>query len=248
MVLPFSGKSKDIAKTKRQRSSVRQLLMFDMQLVFDTYIATLITEVDTARTELEEYAEGLERTIAERTEQLRDMSTRDSLTKLFNQRGFYENLRREIAVAERNHEVLTLVYLDLNGFKKLNDSKGHKEGDRILGMVGAAMKSAIRDVDFGCRYGGDEFCIIMPRTDQAQARVVFDRVIKAYEKGQIHNVTFSAGIIQTGPENFMHPDTLVKSADALMYKAKAKARKKPGHYMEHEPAKKTAAKSRLVAV
>lgn len=245
LVLPLTCKTAELAERERQRAAVRKLLMFDMQLVFDTYISTLIAEVDTARTELEEYAGGLEETIAERTEQLREMSTRDSLTKLYNQRGFHENLRREIAVAERNHEPLSLIYCDLNGFKILNDTKGHAEGDRLLNMVGAAIICAIREVDFGCRYGGDEFCIILPRTDLEQARTVHARMVKAFEKGPTHEVTFSTGIVQTGPEGFLHPDTLVKQADALMYKAKAKSKKKPGHYVELQSVRKrksTAAK------
>ena len=232
VMLPLSGRGKAITECEKQRSALRKLLMFDMQLVFDTYISTLVSEVETAQTELEEYAEGLEQTIAERTEELRAISTRDSLTKLFNQRGFYENLRREASVAERNRDVLSLVYFDLNGFKKLNDSKGHKEGDRLLSMIGTSVLSEIRNVDFGCRYGGDEFCVIMPRTDINGARDVFYRIIKTFDKGRTHKVTFSTGIVQSGPDDFLHPDAMVKQADALMYKAKARARKKPGHYTE----------------
>ena len=234
-LLTDDAKKKGCEGCETRRNALHKLLMFDMQLVFDTYISTLVSEVETARIELEEYAEGLEETIAERTEQLREMSTRDGLTGLFNQRGFYENLRRELLVAERNSESLTLVYFDLNGFKKLNDSKGHKEGDRLLTLVGDAVLKTIRDVDFGCRYGGDEFCVIMPRTSLAEAHPVYSRVIKAFENGNTQGVTFSAGIAQTGPEEFIHMDQLVKDVDALMYKAKAQAKKKPGHYIHPKP-------------
>ncbi|HEY9163932.1 MAG TPA: GGDEF domain-containing protein, partial [Magnetovibrio sp.] len=223
---------KECSSCDGQRTAIRKLLMFDMQLVFDTYISTLVAEVETAKTELEEYAQGLETVVAERTNQLQEMATRDALTGLFNQRGFHEHLRREAAVAERGGSVLSLLYFDLNGFKKLNDTKGHKEGDKLLTWVGKATQSAVRDVDFGCRYGGDEFCIIMPRTTVEQASAVYDRLIATYDAGETYGVTFSAGLAHMGPNTFPHPDSLIKIADTTMYKAKAKAKKKPGHYLE----------------
>jgi len=222
-----------------ERNAIRKLMMFDMQLVFDTYIASLVAEVETAKSELEEYAESLEQTIDERTRQLKELSVRDGLTELYNQRGFHDHLRRELSVMERGMSPLTLVYFDLNGFKKLNDKKGHKEGDRLLQLVGKSILESIRDVDFGCRYGGDEFCIIMPRTTVELAHDVYDRVIETFDAGVTHGITFSAGLAQAGPEAYDPPDQLIKIADALMYKAKAKSKKKPGHYSE--PARQAAA-------
>jgi len=225
-----------------ERNAIRKLMMFDMQLVFDTYIASLVAEVETAKSELEDYAESLERTIDERTRQLQELSVRDGLTGLFNQRGFHDHLRRELSAMERGMSPLSLVYFDLNGFKKLNDKKGHKEGDRLLQLVGESILESIRDVDFGCRYGGDEFCIIMPRTTIQLAHDVYDRVIATFDAGETHGVTFSAGLAQSGPENYDPPDQLIKIADALMYKAKAKSKKNPGHHSEptREPATQTA--------
>jgi len=223
---------KDCEDCEKQRNALRKLLMFDMQLVFDTYISSLVAEVEVARTELEEYAASLESTIAERTEQLREISSRDGLTSLYNQRSCMEHLRRELSVAERQGDALSLVYFDLNSFKKLNDTKGHIEGDRLLEEVAAAMKASVRSVDFGCRYGGDEFCIIMPRTQLDKARSVADRMVKNFDKKTKSNVTFSVGIMQSGPENHLSADELIKTADKLMFKAKAKSKKKSGHYIE----------------
>ena len=214
------------------RSAIHKLMMFDMQLVFDTYISSLVAEVETAKVELEEYAESLEETVTERTRQLQEMATRDSMTGLYNQRGFHDHLRREISAAERGRDPMTLVYFDLNGFKKLNDSKGHKAGDTLLAWVGQSITDSIRDVDFGCRYGGDEFCIIMPRTDIQYAYTVYDRVVKMFDTGRTENITFSAGFAQTGPEEFIHADQLIKDADGLMYVAKARSKENPGHHYE----------------
>jgi len=215
-----------------RRKAVHKLLMFDMQLVFDTYISSLVAEVQVAKADLESYAESLEGTIAERTRQLQELSVRDSLTGLLNQRAFFDFLRRELAVAERTQRPVSIVYLDLNGFKKLNDTKGHKEGDRLLECVGQAITQSIRDVDFGCRYGGDEFCVIMPSATKEQAEEACQRLIKTYDAMDTQDVNFSVGIAQTGPEDFLDSDTLVKRADKLMYKAKAKAKQTPGHYLE----------------
>ena len=208
-ILPSTGRKSEYASREKQRNALRKLLTFDSQLVFDAYISDL-------------------------TEQLREMSIRDGLTKLYNQRGFHNNLIREIAVAERNRQTLSLIYFDLNCFKKLNDSEGHAVGDRLLTTVGLAIETAIRQVDFGCRIGGDEFCLILPGTNQEQARMVHDRVIKAFEQKQTYGVTFSAGIVQTGPEQFMHHDDLVKQADTLMYKAKSRTSGKSGYQVEYQ--------------
>jgi len=217
---------------EEQRSAVHKLMMFDMQLVFDTYISSLVNEVETAKSELEEYAESLEKTVAIRTQQLQDMATQDSLTGLFNQRGFYDHLHREISVSERTKTPLTLIYFDLNRFKLINDTKGHTEGDTLLTLVGLSVSSAIRDVDFGCRYGGDEFCIIMPRSKLENAKILVQRLVDIFDKGQTHGVTFSVGLAQTGPDTFLHSDELIKVADQLMYKAKARSKDNPGHHCE----------------
>ena len=161
--------------------ALQKLLMFDMQLVFDTYIATLIAEVDSAHLELKIYAESLEETVATRTAQLRELSTRDDLTGLFNQRAMYDILRRELAACERSREPLTLVYFDLNGFKQLNDSHGHREGDRQLASIGQTVLAHIREMDSACRSGGDEFCIILPRSEISTGRQVYERMLKAFD-------------------------------------------------------------------
>ncbi len=215
-----------------KRKAVHKLMMFDMQLVFDTYISSLVAEVETAKADLESYAASLEDTVAQRTRQLQELSVRDSLTGLLNHRAFIENLRRESAAAERTKRPLSLVYFDLNGFKEFNDTRGHRDGDRILERVGQAVTECIRDVDFGCRYGGDEFCIIMPSITKEQAHKACSRLIGIYDQMNVSDITLSIGIAQTGPEDFVDSDTLVKLADRKMYLAKAKSKDAPGHHIE----------------
>lgn len=211
--------------------SLHKLILFDTQLVFDTYINSMTAEIINAKREVEEYAESLEARIAERTEELRELSLRDPLTKLLNQRAFYDNLRRELSVAERVKGSVCLAYFDLNGFKGINDNLGHKTGDTLLEAVAAAMTEALRDTDLACRYGGDEFCVILPRSTLAEAEVVCRRLIEDFDAKPNHGVSMSIGIVQSGPVSHMEMNEMVKLADANMYQAKERSRADPGHHI-----------------
>jgi len=213
------------------KDAINKLLMFDIQLVFDTYISSLVNEVQVAKDEVSHYAENLEKEVATRTKQYEKMSLKDELTGLNNQRALYEHLRRELAGAEREKQYLSLCYMDLNGFKSVNDKEGHKAGDAILKLVGHAMISSTRETDICCRYGGDEFCIILPRTDLNETILVIERMVKEFKKLENKKVSFSLGLFTTGPEEFVDIDSLVNRADHLMYKAKAKSKKKAGFYI-----------------
>ncbi len=232
VLMPQILKNDTLGEWELLYHAVRKLLMFDMQLVFDTYIMSLVAEVEVAKSELEDYASGLEKVVSDRTKQLQELSLRDSLTGLYNHRAFVEELDRELAVAKRTGTPLCLAYLDLNGFKKLNDKKGHQQGDKLLEMVGSAIKAAVREVDIGCRCGGDEFCIIMPRTELVHAYMVCERLISTFESSAGSDVTFSIGVMQTGPEEFLDSETFISAADALMYQAKSKSKQQDGHYIE----------------
>jgi len=119
----------NLIKLEQIRVTVNKIITFDVQLVLDTYISSLVDQVDNAREELRLYSDSLQEKVNEKTKQLKELSLRDSLTGLFNQHAFYDYLRREIANAERYHEPLTLFYFDLNVFKQLIDTEGHQTGD-----------------------------------------------------------------------------------------------------------------------
>ena len=218
----------DFIVREKARSAINKLFTFDVQLVLDTYISSLVSQVETARAELSAYSDSLQEKIEEKTKQLTELSLRDNLSGLFNQRAFFEHLRRELGNAERYNESVTLFYFDLNGFKGLNDTEGHQEGDTILALVGDIVRASIRDTDIGCRYGGDEFCIILPRTSVQSAVLVQDRLIKEFEARDTKGISFSMGIVDTGPDEFVDYETLVKKADEEMYKAKDQSKKTPG--------------------
>lgn len=224
-------KPEDLMNANILKAAISKILMFDMQLVFDTYVASLVNEADAAKDEVNQYAENLETEVAKRTKQLEELSLKDGLTGLSNQRAFYDHLRRELSSAERYKETLSLCYMDLNGFKQLNDTLGHKAGDALLSLVGKAMLKVTRDSDIACRYGGDEFCMILPKTPLNDAELVVNRLISSFNKEDNQGVTLSIGISCTGVGEYPDSDSLVKKADTLMYKSKAASKKKQGHYV-----------------
>jgi len=204
--------------------ALNKLLMLDTEFVFDTYISSLVSEVQTAKEELQNYTNSLEDLVAERTRQLEELSCLDSLTQLFNQGTFYEYLRREINISERHQEELSLAYFDLNNFKHVNDTDGHLAGDKILKLVGRSIIECIREVDIGSRYGGDEFCLIFPRTALDQAVKVVLRIIESFNSKSVKGATFSVGMACAKADIKTNAEELVKEADRLMYISKTKSK------------------------
>ncbi|MEA2645978.1 MAG: hypothetical protein QOE92_1061 [Chloroflexota bacterium] len=142
----------------------------------------------------------------------------DSLTQVPNRRAWDEELPRAIARAKRDGAPLVVGLLDLDSFKEYNDDWGHHMGDRLLEAYATGWRSAMREVDFVARYGGDEFAVILPGTDLASARQVLDRLRGLAPERQ----TFSVGLaLWDGSES---PGELVARADAALYETKRAGR------------------------
>ncbi|CAG34930.1 GGDEF domain-containing protein [Desulfotalea psychrophila] len=213
--------SNDCQACVRNLRAVEKIIMFDLSLTFDTYINSLMEETKRSKRELEEYAESLEEVISERTKLLKEQARHDGLTKLLNQHAFYSELRRELARAQRRGYCTVLIYFDLDKFKALNDSEGHRRGDEVLVMVANSMKASLRDNELCARYGGDEFCIILPESTLKEAEKVCQRLCKELEKSLVGTgVSCSMGIAISDTANSHDADTLVKEADKAMYEAK----------------------------
>ncbi len=155
-----------------------------------------------------------------RREQL--LARRDPLTGIGNRQGFLDGLDFEFTRARRYGHPLTLAYLDLDNFKAVNDSRGHKEGDRVLREVASVLGAAARSVDRVARIGGDEFALLMPETGPVEAARVVRRLTFGIEQRMKRNhwpVTVSGGCATflRVPED---ADDLIEFADALMYQAK----------------------------
>ena len=152
------------------------------------------------------------------------LATRDGLTGLANRRLFEESLEREVARARRRSTPLSLVVLDVDHFKDINDTFGHPAGDAVLREVGDALTSKSKDSDLAARYGGDEFVILLPDCNAENALVVAERLRTAVqEHATTLTVTTSAGTASL-PDNAGDAGRLVAAADAALYQAKRDGR------------------------
>ncbi len=160
-------------------------------------------------------------------ERLSSLAVTDALTNVFNHRYFQEQLTHELLRCRRYGEQLSLMIFDIDGFKNYNDRYGHLEGDQVLKQVAEVAKRCTRSVDMVCRYGGDEFVVLLPSTGLKGARAVADKIRASVEKLEIMlknakrfiKVTISGGLA-TYAEG-MDRDTLLNTADRMMYKSKS---------------------------
>jgi diguanylate cyclase (GGDEF)-like protein len=179
--------------------------------------------------------QSLEQKVAERTRQLELANRRlreekvtlqissitDGLTGLYNRTYTLERLEQELAEARRYDKSLAVVMFDLDHFKRVNDSYGHQTGDLAMQRVTAIFKGVIRESDLAGRYGGEEFLIVLPETDCAEATLVAERIraqVESLEWAEPElRVTISGGVAEFGGES---GDQLLQRADALLYRAK----------------------------
>jgi len=201
-------------------AALDKLLLFDVTLVFETYIRSLISEIGAEKDKSETYARTLEAKVRERTRQLEEMARRDPLTGLLNTRFLHEALEQTIKSARRRSEPVTFVYFDIDDFKKINDTEGHQRGDEVLRVIGDAIRKISRAEDCCFRYGGDEFCIILPNCQEAQAREIYVRRFSELIRGYRQDISLSMGIFQTGPDRYDNPEVVIRHADQRMYEAK----------------------------
>ena len=151
----------------------------------------------------------------------------DALTGLPNSRSCRDNLKRMVAHAGRTVAPMSAVMFDLDHFKQVNDRFSHGAGDDVLAAVGEALRATLRDSDFGGRYGGEEFLMLLPGTDQSGAQQVAEKLRTAIEALEFQqpelSVTASFGIASY-PLDALDADSLVRVADRALYAAKAKGR------------------------
>ena len=162
-------------------------------------------------------------------EQLREQAIRDVLTGLFNRRYLDEVLERELSRAMREGHPLTVMMLDLDHFKKLNDTYGHQAGDEVLKVLGNMLRHNARTEDIPCRYGGEEFLLVLPNMSMADARVRAEQWREKFESMQIVFGQFSlTGTLSIGiatfPGHGRTRDELIEAADKALYIAKHNGR------------------------
>ncbi len=159
--------------------------------------------------------------------QLKSLATRDSLTGLYNHRYFQESLTAELNRARRYQRPFSLLFIDLDYFKTFNDTNGHLEGDKLLITLSNLFLRSFRKTDIVCRYGGDEFAVILPEESNKNARMIAAKLhaqvaehpFEGREVMPQSRVTISIGIA-TYPDNETDAESLLKHADQIMYEAK----------------------------
>ena len=158
-----------------------------------------------------------------------NLAKTDGLTNLPNHRIFQERLEDSIKRALRNNRPLSLMLMDIDYFKKFNDSYGHSTGDAVLKAVSQVIREHIREVDFPARYGGEEFVLILEETNKKKAYEVGERIRYAIEKNDFFlnnqhlKITISGGIAEF-PTDTADKKELIELADSALYRAKKNGR------------------------
>lgn len=188
----------------------------------------VLTEVTEWRQECKQLQQKLS-DIERLKNRIREQAIRDPLTNLFNRRFLNEFMERELALARRNQKPLSLVMLDLDHFKQLNDQHGHQTGDQIIELVARNLLRQSRRSDILFRYGGEEFLILLPNTTALQAGHLAEGWRAQIEQTQVFareqqiSVTISAGVA-CYPEHGTTAFNLIHAADQALYQAKAAGR------------------------
>ncbi len=159
-------------------------------------------------------------------DKLRLHAITDVLTQVYNRRFVDESLIKEVSRAQRYNHLFGFILFDVDHFKKFNDSYGHDQGDRVLQAIGRAMKEHFRTVDFPCRFGGEEFCVLLPDTSVTGTFVVAERFRRRVENMVVDGlkVTVSIGIVAMPACEVKNPEELIKKADDALYEAKRNGR------------------------
>src|SRR5918996_2571625 len=164
--------------------------------------------------------------------ELRQQALVDELTGLYNRRGFTALADHQLKVAERGREPVAVLFIDLAGLKRINDSLGHAEGDRAITDVAGILSRTLRKSDVVSRLGGDEFCALLVNCSQAAERVVLERLHRNTEAhneraGRPYRISLSVGVSRCDPTEPVPVEELIQRADRSMYQQKSGRRHRP---------------------
>lgn len=156
-----------------------------------------------------------------------DLAVRDPLTGTFNRRHLEELLNSELAFAARHNVPLAIVLIDIDHFKSVNDTYGHRAGDAVLKLVATSIQRVLRRYDVLCRFGGEEFVVVARNTTARNAEILAERILSRIRAlpldagGRRFHVTVSAGVVSTTPDaGWFEIEELFEAVDAALYRAK----------------------------
>lgn len=167
------------------------------------------------------------RAVMARREAFERMARIDALTQLLNRQTLEREIERELSRLQRYPGISTLVFIDIDGFKAVNDEFGHAAGDRVLVHLADVLRASTRNVDIVGRYGGEEFVLFLPETPEQRALFVIERMLQHFRMPLDflggRSMTFSAGIVEA-PRDGLELDVLCHRADSAMYAAKRRGK------------------------
>jgi len=178
---------------------------------------------------IEHFYNNLEQIVEKRTQELKEanetisrLAATDELTELSNRRAFNESLAAAVSATRRHHYPLSMIMVDLDHFKIINDTCGHSEGDKVLKEFANLLREMIRAEDTAARWGGEEFVVILPHTHSEAAAALAERIRIGFEKNSDdatpYALSASFGVVQLQDEE--NKDNLIRRADAALYRAK----------------------------
>lgn len=207
---------------------IRLAIFWVAGLLSNNFVTTLKAQ----SSEIKRWSKTLEKRVAERTKELeaaQEKAIHDGLTGLYTHNFFQDYLEQEAKKAERYGTPLSLLMVDIDYFKKFNDTYGHPAGDRVLVNIARLLKETIREGDIAARYGGEEFILILPGTDDKGACLLAGRLrekVQAFDflKGKKKGVEITVSIGVTNYREGIHKEELIEQADQALYRAKREGR------------------------
>ena len=154
-----------------------------------------------------------------------EMSSIDGLTKLYNRQYLFIKIDEELKRYKRYKTTFSVLLIDLDDFKRINDTYGHQKGDLVLSQLSALLSKSLRDLDICARYGGEEFMIVLPHTDRKQAKEIAERIKTSIEKyfSTDLKLTISVGLSNC-PDSAVNRKNIIKRADEALYESKRKGK------------------------
>jgi diguanylate cyclase (GGDEF)-like protein len=223
--------------SKTITAPLQRLMVATENLAAGNYKVEIPIQTNDEVGQLADYFVELGRKLDERETQLEEateLAIRDGMTGLYNHRHFRNQVNQFFQLARRHDQDLSILLVDIDHFKKVNDTYGHQQGDAVLKEMSQILKSLVRDTDIAARYGGEEFVVVLPQTDMQGAQILAERIRESFRTLNIKNVTgegsmsatCSIGVTTLRLHPFGAVDDFIKQADENLYAAKRGGRDK----------------------